>query len=136
MLLKSLFLFLTKPDISKFAIIGICNMILVLLLTAFFTEFFNIFYIYSVFLAYEISIISSFFMNDNWTFSKIQKSSRTYIRFLKFNTFSLIGLGINMVILFILTDFINIHYVMSECIAILITFSFNFISSKKISFKN
>lgn len=75
-------------------------------------------------------------MNDNWTFSKIQKTSHIYIRFFKFNTFSLIGLGINMIIVFMLTDLINIHYVLSEGIAILITFIFNFTTSKKISFKN
>lgn len=133
---NSIFLFLRKPEIYKFALIGFFNMILVLALTAFFTEFFNVHYLFSVLLAYEVSIITSFFMNDHWTFNQMPKKSHTSTRFLKFNTFSLIGLCINMTILFLLTDFIGIHYFLSETIAILITFIFNFTTSKKISFKN
>jgi dolichol-phosphate mannosyltransferase len=133
---KSIFIFLRKPEIYKFALIGLFNMILVLSLTTFFTEFFNTHYLFSVLLAYEISIITSFFMNDNWTFNKIPKKNSIIIRLVKFNTFSLMGLCINMIILFLLTNFIGIHYILSEIIAILITFIFNFTTSKKISFKN
>lgn len=44
----SLFLFMKNPEIYKFSIIGICNMILVLVLTAFLLNF-SIFFIYSLF---------------------------------------------------------------------------------------
>ena len=70
---NSLLCFLRKPEIYKFAIVGICNGILVLILSGFFTSFLNIFYLVSVLIAYEISVISSFFMNDNWTFVKVKK---------------------------------------------------------------
>jgi dolichol-phosphate mannosyltransferase len=133
---NSLFLFLKRPEIYKFSIVGISNSILVLSLTAFFTEFLHIFYLFSVLFAYEVSIMSSFFMNDNWTFSQIKKSSRTYIRFVKYNTFSLIGLGINLTVVFVLTNFMGIYYILSVSIAILITFVFNYTTSKKIAFKN
>jgi len=133
---NSLIFFLQRPEIYKFAIVGTCNGILVLLLTSFFTEFLNTFYLFSVLYAYEISIITSFFMNDKWTFVKVKKSSPIFIRFVKYNIFSLVGLGINILVLFILTDFIGIHYVLSEGIAILISFGFNFTASKKISFKD
>ena len=70
---NSLFFLLQKPEIYKFVIVGICNGIIVLFLTDILTDFLNIFYLFSVLVAYEISIISSFFMNDNWTFNKIKK---------------------------------------------------------------
>lgn len=133
---NSLFIFLQRPEIYKFVIVGICNGILVLFLTNILTDLLNIFYLFSVLIAYEISIISSFFMNDKWTFNKIKKFKAPYIRFIKYNTFSLMGLGINIVILFVLTNFLEIHYVLSEGIAILISFGFNYTASKKISFKD
>ena len=132
---NSLIFFLQRPEIYKFTIVGACNGILVLILTIFFTGFLNIFYLFSVLIAYEIAIISSFFMNDKWTF-QVKKISSTHIRFVKYNTFSLMGLGVNMSILFLLTNFLEIHYVLSETIAIFIAFTFNYTASKKISFKN
>ena len=85
---NSLISFLQKPEVYKFAVVGACNGILVLGLTIYFTGFLNIFYLFSVLIAYEISIISSFFMNDKWTFTQVKKLSSTHIRFVKYNTFS------------------------------------------------
>lgn len=133
---KSLFYFLQKAEIYKFAIVGICNGILLLILTGFFTSFLNIFYLISVLIGYEVTVISSFLMNDNWTFSKVKKTSSVYTRLIKYNTFALIGLGINLLVLFILTNYFEIHYILSEGIAILVSFIFNYSISKKISFKN
>jgi putative flippase GtrA len=133
---NSLLCFLQKPEIYKFTIVGICNGILLLILTSLFTSFLNIFYLISVIIGYEISVIASFFMNDNWTFSKVKKISSVYTRFIKYNIFALMGLGINLLVLFLLTHYLEIHYILSEGIAILVSFGFNYSASKKISFKN
>ena len=133
---KSLLYFLQKPEIYKFVVVGVCNGILLLILTGFFTSFLNIFYLISVLIGYEITVISSFLMNDNWTFSKVKKISSVQTRFIKYNIFALIGLGINLLVLFLLTNYLEIHYILSEGAAILVSFGFNYIASKKISFKN
>ena len=91
---KSLLYFLQKPEIYKFVVVGICNGILLLILTGFFTSF------------------------------------------IKYNIFALVGLGINLLVLFLLTNYLEIHYILSEGAAILVSFGFNYIASKKISFKN
>jgi len=136
MRLNSIFDFLKNPEIYKFVLIGLFNGIIVLSLTGIFTSYLGIFYVASALISYELSIISSFFMNDRWTFGHFLKTSKTHIRLIKYNTFSLIGMGINGLVLIILTDFVGIHYLISEGIAILVVFSFNFTTSKKISFKN
>ena len=133
---KSLLYFLQKPEIYKFVVVGICNGILLLILTGFFTSFLNTFYLISVLIGYEITVISSFLMNDNWTFSKVKKISSVQTRFIKYNIFALIGLGINLLVLFLLTNYLEIYYILSEGAAILVSFGFNYIASKKISFKN
>ena len=69
-------------------------------------------------------------------FGYILKTKKTYIRLIKYNTFYLIGLGINGLVLIILTDFVGFHYLIGEGIALLVVFSFNYTTSKKISFKN
>lgn len=136
MRINSIFDFLKNPQIYKFLIIGLFNGILVLFLTGIFTSYFGIFYVISALISYELSIMSSFFMNDKWTFGNTLKISKTHTRLIKYNTFSLIGMGLNGLILIILTDYFGFHYLISEGVAILIVFSFNYTTSKKISFKN
>lgn len=133
---NSIFDFLKNPEIYKFIIIGGFNGILVLILTEIFTSYFGIFYVISALVSYEISIVSSFFMNDRWTFGSVLKTSKKYNRLIKFNMFYLIGLGINGLVLVILTDYVGLHYLVGEGIALLVVFSFNYTTSKKISFKN
>ena len=128
--------FLKKPEIYKFLVVGIISASLVLLLTIIFTSFMGLFYVYSVAVAFEIVLIGAFFAHDKWTFSHVKKTSRMYIRFAKFNIFSLITLGLNEAVLVFFTTQIGLHYIPSEAIAITLTFFFNYIISKKISFKN
>lgn len=127
--------FIKNPEIYKFGIVGTISSLLLLLLTALLTTFVHIFYAYSVIIGFELSLIVGFFLHDKWTFTKVKKSARK-MRFLKYNLFSLIGLGINELMLIFLTEQIKLHYLFSELIAIVITFFFNFVVSKKISWKN
>lgn len=83
----------------------------------------------------EIGVIIAFFIHERWTFTKIPKIDMVKIRFVKYNAFSLIGFGINESILILLTSRFGIHYVISEGAAILITFGFNYIINKKMTWK-
>jgi len=128
--------FLKKPEIYKFLLVGIISAIFVLLLTIIFTSYLGIFYVYSVGIAFEIVLIGAFFAHDRWTFSHVKKTSKTYLRFAKFNLFSLISLGINWAVLVFFTIQVGLHYIPSESIAIIVAFFFNYTISKWISFKN
>jgi len=128
--------FVKNPEIYKYLIVGIVGAIIVLLFTVLFTQGFGIHYVVSTIIAFEISQIFGFITNDRWTFSKITKTTKPYIRFIKYNLFSLIALGIIQIIMISLTTQVGLHYTLSQSIGIVVAFSFNFISSKKISFKN
>jgi len=125
-----------NPEIYKFLIVGIIGAILVLIFTVFFTSYLGIFYVISTTIAFEISQVWGFFANDRWTFSKVKKTSKAYVRFIKYNTFSLIALGIIQLVMIALTTQFGFHYTVGESIGIVVAFFFNFIVSKRISFKN
>lgn len=127
---------LKNPQIYKFMIVGIANAILLLVLTIFFTEYLNIFYLFSSIIAYEITIILGFIIHEYWTFVKVKKFKKSYVRFLKYNIFYFFGLLINSALVFMLTNLIELHYSSSQIIAIVVVFLFNFFTSKKITFKN
>ena len=124
-----------NPEIYKFFVVGIIGAIMVLAFTVFFTHFFGIFYVISTAIAFEISQVWGFFANDRWTFSKIKKTSKPYVRFFKYNLFSLIALGIIQLVMVTLTTHVGMHYTASQSIGIVAAFFFNFFVSKKISFK-
>jgi len=128
--------FLKKPEIYKFLVVGIISATSVLLLTIIFTSFLGIFYVFSVGIAFELVLIGAFFAHDRWTFSHVKKTSKIYVRLAKFNIFSLMTLGINWAVLVFLTEQIGLHYIISESMAILVAFFFNYTISKWITFKN
>ena len=133
---RNLFDIVKNPEIYKFLVVGAVGALLVLLFTIIFTQGFGVFYVVSTIIAFELSQVWGFVANDKWTFSKIKKTSHAYIRFLKYNLFSLIALGIIQFFMILLTTQAGFHYTLSQSIGITVAFFFNFIVSKKISFKN
>lgn len=74
-------------------------------------------------LAVEAAIISNFFLNDLWTFSRRDK---TRYRFLRFNLVSLGGLVVNTLVLAGLVAVTGIHYLIANLIAIAAAMGWNF----------
>jgi len=127
--------FFKNPQLYKFIAVGVITTSIALLFIAILTSVLGIFYAYSVIIVLEIFVFINFFIHDRWTFSNIPKVTKTRIRFLKFNLFALLGIGLNESILISLTEVIGINYLISEGIAMIITFFFNFFVSKKLIYK-
>jgi len=128
--------FIKNPEIYKFFLVGLGGAIIVLGFTWVFTSIFGIHYVISTAISFEFSMVWGFFANDKWTFSIVKKTSKAYLRFIKYNSFSLIGLGIIQAVMVTLTTYFGLHYSISQLIAIIVAFSFNFLMSKKFSFRN
>jgi dolichol-phosphate mannosyltransferase len=118
----------------KFSIVGATGVIVNIGFLYFFTEYLKIFYIISAFIAIEISILSNFILNDNWTF-KTNKNKPFIERLISYETICLLGVGIQICILYIFTDILGIYYLISNLLAIPITVSWNFIMNKYITWK-
>jgi len=102
----------------KFNIVGLTGVFvnegILMLLTSL-----GLYYIYSSIVAIEISIISNFLLNDIWTF-KDRRSGHILKRLVKFNILMLVGLVINLLILYVLTDLASLHYTISNLFGIAI----------------
>lgn len=100
----------------KFNIVGLTGVfvnqgILVLLTTL------GLYYIYSGIIAIEVSIISNFLLNDLWTF-RDRRAGHILKRLVKFNILMLVGLVINLLILYALTELASLHYTISNLFGI------------------
>ncbi len=102
----------------RFNIVGFTGIFvnegLLLLLTAN-----GMYYLYASAIAVEASILGNFILHDVWTF-KDRRSGHILERLIRFNGLMMIGLALNLVILFALTEFLAINYLVSNLVGILI----------------
>ncbi|RKZ14492.1 hypothetical protein DRQ17_07585 [bacterium] len=113
----------------KFALVGLSGVFVNMGLLWTLTELLGFWYIISSIISIETSIITNFFLNNYWTFSDIRVNRTLFKKGLMFNCVSLTALIINVSILYILTEFIGIWYILSNmggiCAAFLVNYFLN-----------
>ncbi|MEN6553267.1 MAG: bifunctional glycosyltransferase family 2/GtrA family protein [Methanobacterium sp.] len=127
---------LNRYNIIKFGLVGLSGAIIILFLTWFLTQFIGLWYILSAIISIELSIIWAFTLNTKITFNYTFKNSQhIYTSLLKYHGTALGGMLINLVILYLLTEYIHIYYLLSESIAIVVAFGFNYFASTRYVWK-
>ena len=140
--MKGKFNFLSSPHLARFVIFGIVggsgffvNMFFLWL----FTDVFNIFYIISSIFAIAIAMINNFIWNDIWTWRGEGKPGvkAFFVRFLKFCLVaSFAGFVGNLGVLWILTDFFNVYYLVSNIFGIAVGTFINYFFNHYWTFKS
>jgi len=115
----------------KFCVVGASGTGVYLGLLTLFTEVAGLRYMISAAIAYEISIITNFLLNEFWTFSDRRTPGirSFFIRGIKFNLVSLVGLGIHEGVLIFFTDVVGFFYIISAIFGIASAMLWNFFSN-------
>ena len=116
--------------IIRFGIVGGIATIIDFVFLYIFKEFLNFNVILANTLSFIISVTYNYIASITWVFD-VNKNKNKNMQFILFIIFSVVGLIINNVILYILTDKLNIYYLISKVIATLIVMVFNFVTRKK-----
>jgi dolichol-phosphate mannosyltransferase len=91
-------------------------------------------------LAAETAIVNNFVWNDLWTFRDLSRQQRGWKqrlqRFLKFNLICLMGLILNVLILNLLFNLLNVHYLIANIVAIATVTLWNFWVNLKLSWRS
>jgi dolichol-phosphate mannosyltransferase len=113
----------------KFCLVGFSGVIVNLGLMWLLTERANLFYVASAAVSIEVSIISNFLFNNYFTFAdrRTHTAASLAVRLLRFNAVSLIGLGINLFVIWLLTSVVGIYYLLSNCVGIVLATSWNYL---------
>ncbi|MEM5831758.1 MAG: glycosyltransferase [Candidatus Aenigmatarchaeota archaeon] len=119
--------------IIKFSLVGASGIFVNEFLLYFFTELLNFYYIFSSVISIEISIIWNFLFCEFFVFRDLRKRGiRNFVsRMLKTNIVRIFGLIINVIVLFVLTEFFSINYLISNLIGIFAAVIFNYMLSLK-----
>lgn len=83
-------------------------------------------------IGFTLAAIACFFLNKYWTYES--QSPLAWREFVIFFIVSLIGLGINSLVLFLLTEKTKMNFYLSKCFAILVAGMWNFLANLLITF--
>ena len=102
-------------------------------LLVFLTEALGLHYLISATISFIAGLIVNYFLSTSWIFRKSNLDNK-WIEFLIFSIIGAIGLGLNNLLLFLLTDKVHIHYMISKLLTTALVMLWNFISRKIILF--
>lgn len=92
------------------------------------TEFVGIHYLVSSVISFIISLIFNYILSIYWVFDVNRKQTMKEI--LIFTTLSVIGLGINEVVMYVGSNGLGIHYMLTKLVATAIVMVWNFVTRK------
>ena len=119
----------------QFGIVGGLMIILNVVILYLLTSVLGIYYIISAILSYLLLTGLSFFLNENWTFHSITHHThkKMWHRLVSYYFVALSGMTLNILILFLLTEYGNVFYLYSSIIASFSVFLWNFSLNKNIT---
>lgn len=97
------------------------------------TNYAGVPYLWSAAVAFLLGLITNYLISISWVFQHNGKM-QIWQEFLFFAFIGVIGLGLNELIMYIGTDLIHLHYMISKLISTAIVFFWNFFARKFILF--
>ena len=101
----------------------------------FLTDICDIYYLISATISFFVGLIINFFLSKKWVFNK-SKVDNKKLEFLFFALIGVVGLGLNDLFIWILTDYCSIHYLGSKIIVVFLVYLWNFCARKYLLYKN
>ena len=78
----------------------------------------GIYYLYAAVVGIELSIVSNYILNTVWTFKGNMQEDSKLKGFFRYNLVCLAGVAINLIVLWLLTEFAGLHYLISNIFGI------------------
>lgn len=98
------------------------------------TEFLGVHHLISAACAFILGLVVNYLLSISWVFANHNQNNR-WIEFFVFAIIGIVGLGFNELIIYLGTDIVGLHYMLSKLISTIIVFFWNFFARKLILFK-
>lgn len=115
----------TATQATKYLIVGGICTLLDFALLFFFAHFFGINYIVSSVFSFMAAVVLNYFLCISWIF-KVRVIENRHHEFFYYVVISAVGLAINTLFIWGLTQFLGIHFMLSKVAATFIIFAWNF----------
>lgn len=127
-LLSLYHLYLYRYRVLRFMFVGASGTLINLAILGVLTEVLGLYYLVSFAFAFLIAATSNYFLNHWWTFKDKSEESLGYLRFLAITCITLV---IDEALLYALTEWLNLWYMLSAVTAIIVTFVTRYTLSKR-----
>lgn len=97
------------------------------------TECCNLHYLLAAALSFITGLIVNYTLSIRWVFCEHLLNSRV-VEFLGFAVIGLVGLGLNEAIIWVATEWLHCHYIISKIISAAVVFFWNFLARKYLLF--
>ena len=112
---------------SKFALVGIVGIVVNQVVLYLLTDGLGIHYLVSAVLASQVSTLINFLLTELWVFRGRDVPGHALVRYLTFNLLNVATLVVRVPTLYVLTDLFGVHYLISNVVAIGLTFGIRYL---------
>lgn len=124
----------TAKEAGKYTLISFIGGALNLVILYSLTEFLGIYYIISAVIGFIVAGTHNFTLNKVWTFKEKLKD-KYFKEYFYFFSVSIFSYALSILILYLLTEFAGIFYMLSQIIALITGGSLNFVFNKIYTFR-
>lgn len=117
----------------RFLIVGVLNTIFGYTIYFICLKFFHLNYIISLLFAHILGVIHSYYWNSKWIF---KKGHYNYKNLLKFSGVYVVSFMINLLVLYIMVNYLKMSPLLSQVFALFLTTLISFFGHKFWSFSN
>lgn len=117
-------------QLIKFGVVGVIAFIIDYGIMVLLTEVFNIQSLISAAISFTISVIFNYIASIKWVFDVNKEKNNKAKELIIFIILSVIGLGINELIMWIMDKNFGIYYMISKIIATIVVMCYNFVTRK------
>ena len=97
------------------------------------THYAGVPYLWSAAIAFLLGLVTNYLLSISWVFRR-NENLRPWVEFLFFAIIGVIGLVLNELIMYVGTDMLHMHYMLSKLISTGIVFFWNFFARKFLVF--
>ena len=99
------------------------------------TDFAPIHYLISAVISFIAGLIANYFLSKALVFKGSEAKVSPFAEFIAYTIIGVVGLGLTELIIFLITDCMNQHYMLSKVIATAIVLTWNYLARKFIIYK-
>ena len=99
------------------------------------TDFAEIHHLISAIIAFAAGLITNFLLSKALVFNGNEARVNPVMEFISYGVIGVVGLGITELIMFLITDCLHQHYMLSKVIATVIVLVWNYLARKLIIYK-
>lgn len=118
-------------QLFRYCFVGGASFVIDFGLLIFLTEIANIYYLISASISFTIGLLANYFLSVRWVFNSTTENPTTKnMEFFLFAAIGIIGLGLNAIVIRILTEKFSFYYAISKLFSTIIVFLWNFLARR------